>query len=98
MSGRYIVLAFEDRHQADAFVSNELALKYDGARVEGIYLKPSTFCECPDKDRQNVKNWKRGKRSGVFLCVRCKKASVYHEKGLAARFRQVFGYDLRETE
>lgn len=98
MAGRIVVLEFDDRHQADAFVSQELALQHDGARAIAVFLRPDEYCDCSDKQRQNAKNWRKGKRTGLYLCTTCRKPSVHHQTGIIGRLQYVFGYNQLEAK
>lgn len=98
MAGRIVVLEFDDKDLAEAFYTNERALHHDGARVMAVFLRPNSFCECPDKQRQNVRNWRKGKRTGLYLCTTCRKPSVHHQKGILSRLQYVFGYNQMAVE
>lgn len=96
MAGRIIVLEFEDRAQAEEFVTNSKALEYDGAKVMAMFIRPNKFCQCPDKQRQNASNWRKGRRTGLYLCTRCQKPSKHHQTGILSRLQYVFGYNLMD--
>ena len=98
MAGRYVVLEFDDVDSADAFMENEFLPRQLGFRRLGLFVSPRKFCQCPDKKRQNAKNWRRGKRTGLQLCVTCKRPSIFHQRGLMERLRHVFGNNLMEIE
>ena len=90
MAGRYVILEFEDKEVAEKFVgANQQA-------VLGMFMKPEKFCQCPDKRRQNVTNWVKGARTGLYLCRVCKKPSEHHQKGIMTRLKYVFGKNLLE--
>lgn len=96
MAGRYVILQFNDSLAADAFCDNETLSEQLGFRAIALYVQPKKFCECPDKRRQNGKNWVKGKRTGLYLCVNCRKPSVFHERGILQRLQYVFGYNQLE--
>lgn len=96
MAGRIVVLEFDDRGLAEEFVTNAGALKKDGAKVLAMFLRPNRFCQCPDKQRQNAKNWRKGKRTGLYLCTTCNKPSKHHQTGILSRLQYVFGYNLMD--
>lgn len=98
MAGRIVVLEFDSSAQAEAFYSNEAAIQHDGARLMAVFLRPDKFCDCPDKQRQNVKNWRKGKRTGLYLCLRCRKPSKHHQEGMLKRLQYVFGYNQLDRE
>jgi hypothetical protein len=98
MAGRMVVIRFDDRDAANMFARNENVANQLGFEVMGIYVLPTKFCECPDRLRQNAKNWSRGKRTGLQLCVRCRRPSAFHVGGLKTRLQHHFGYDQREME
>ena len=98
MAGRYVVLSFESHFMAEAFVSQEEAMWHDGAQLVGVFTKPDQFCECPDKRRQTVQNWARGKRTGIWLCKVCKKPSKHHQGGILDRLKMALGYNLWEND
>jgi hypothetical protein len=98
MAGRYVVLEFNDSDSADAFVQNNHVPHQLGFNIRGMFLSPTKFCKCPDKQRQDVKNWARGRRSGIWLCRRCKRPSQFHQEGLLERLKQALGYNLLETD
>ena len=96
MAGRFIILEFDDKNSAEAFVSMDLAS--DGAKVRAMFMRPDKYCQCPDKQRHDVKNWGKGKRSGLYLCKRCKLPSIHHQQGIMGRLQYVFGYNLLEGD
>lgn len=98
MAGRYVILEFDNKLNAEAFISQRAALDADGADVRGVFLSPDKFCKCPDKARQNNSNWARGSRSGIWLCRRCKKPSRHHQGGLLSRLRTALGNNLLEVD
>ena len=90
MAGRIVILQFDDRKEADA------ALDLMGEQVMAVFVKPSKFCECPDKRRQNASNWAKGKRTGLYICKVCKRPSIHHQQGMMDRLKYVFGKNLLE--
>jgi hypothetical protein len=98
VAGRYIVVEFDDSMAADTFTQNQTMGSVMGYKVIGLFIRPEKFCQCPDKQRQNVKNWARGKRTGLWLCKRCKRPSVFHQRGIMDRLLHVFGYNLLPVE
>lgn len=98
MAGRYVVLEFDDSDSADTFCQNENLGANLGYRVNGLFVKPQKFCQCPDKKRQDNRNWARGKRTGLWLCKRCRRASIFHQKGLMERLLYIFGYNQLQVE
>lgn len=98
MSGRLVVLEFDDPDSANSFILNDTMQKHLGYKPIGTYVLPRKFCICPDKKRQSAMNWARGKRTGIWLCKTCKKPSKFHESGILARLQQVLGYNLLPTE
>lgn len=95
MAGRYVVLQFDDKALAEAFLAQDRALEHDGAEVIAVYLKPSQFCECPDKTRVNLKNWRKHRKYGLYVCTRCGRPSQFHNRGILERLQYAFGYDIR---
>lgn len=98
MAGRFLILEFEDATAAEAFASNEYMPEQCDYRVMAMFMRPTKFCQCPDKQTHNVKNWAKGKRTGLYLCKNCRKPSIHHQKGLLARLQYVFGFNLLSTE
>lgn len=98
MAGRIIILEFDNKDQAEAFLANTKALEYDGAKPIAMFLRPNQFCQCPDKRRQNVSNWRKGKRTGLYLCINCRKPSIHHQKGILSRLQYVFGFNQLEED
>lgn len=96
MAGRYVVLEFEDRDAAQAFVMNPNLPEQLGFEVKAMYLKPRVFCECPDKTKQSAGNWLKHPKYGLYVCKRCKKPSKHHERGIIPRLQYVFGFNLLE--
>ena len=94
MAGRYVILEFDDRDAAQAFVMNNTLSSQLGFRVRAMYLKPKKYCECPDKTRQHVGNWNKHAKYGLYVCKRCKLPSKFHERGIIRRLQYVFGFDL----
>jgi hypothetical protein len=98
VAGRYVVLEFDDSDSADAFIENENISAHLAFKVLGLYVKPLLYCQCPDKRRQTVKNWARGKRTGLWLCRTCKKPSSFYIKGVRARLQEALGYNQLTDE
>ena len=93
MAERMVILRFEDVDAANSFVQNSTLPEQLGYEVKAMFLVPTKFCECPEKTRVNVKNWARGRRTGIQLCVRCKRPSRFHTEGIMARLEHVFGFN-----
>ena len=95
-----MILEFEDRDAADAFVANENISEALGFRAIAMFLKPKPgqFCECPDKWRQDGRNWRKHSKFGLYTCSRCKKPSVFHERGIVPRLQYVFGFNILPVE
>lgn len=98
MAGRFVVLEFDDRSAAESFMENHYMPEQLGYRPLAMFVVPTKFCDCPDKKRQNAKNWARGKRTGLQLCVNCRRPSIFHQKGLMERLQHIFGYNQMEIE
>lgn len=94
MAGRYVLLEFDDRDSAESFVTNPSMPDQLGYEIKAMYVSPRQFCECPDKRRQQAKNWSKGKRTGLYLCMVCRKPSVHHQTGVLKRLQYVFGFNL----
>lgn len=94
MAGRFVILEFEDKSHAEEFVKLDFGI--DGGNVMAMYLRPTKFCQCAEKKRQNVQNWAKGKRTGLYLCKTCKLPSIHHQQGILARLQYVFGYNQLE--
>lgn len=96
MAGRYVILEFEDRDAADAFVANENIRASLGFKAIAMFLKPKpdAFCECPDKWRQDGRNWRKHSKFGLYVCSRCKKPSIHHQQGILPRLQYVFGFNI----
>ena len=94
MAGRYVILEFEDRDAADAFVTNEHIQEQLDFTPVAMYLKPKKFCECPDKTRVHQNNWKKHKKYGLYICTRCGRPSKFHNRGILQRLQYAFGYSL----
>lgn len=98
MAGRIVILEFTDPDAANAFVQNDtMAKQLDYTRM-AMFIRPTKFCECVDKKRQHVDNWRKGKRTGLYLCVTCKRPSIHHQRGFLSRLQYVFGYNQLEVE
>lgn len=98
MAGRFVILEFDDSSAAEAFTQNSYMPEQLGYRPIAVYIVPTKFCECPNKKRQNAANWKRGKRTGLQVCVTCKRPSNFHAGGLMARLQYHFGYNQLEIQ
>ena len=94
MAGRYVILEFEDRDVADAFVANKNIKEALGFKTIAMFLKPKQFCNCPDKGRQNNANWRKHSKYGLYVCKVCRKPSVHHQQGIITRLRYVFGFNI----
>lgn len=94
MAGRYVIIEFEDRDAAQAFVMNKTLSGQLGFLTRGMYLKPKKYCDCEEKSRHRVDNWDKHPKYGLYTCKRCKRASRFHERGILRRLQYVFGFDL----
>ena len=65
-----------------------------GYRPVAMYLKPKATCQCPDKRRQHVNNWRKHRRYGLYICTACGKPSRFHEGGILKRLQYAFGYSI----
>lgn len=98
MAGRIVILEFKDPDAANSFVENDTMASQLGYTRLAVYVRPTKFCECPDKQRQNGKNWRKGKRTGLYLCIKCKRPSVHHQRGILSRLQYVFGFNQLTIE
>lgn len=99
MAGRYVVLEFEDKEEAQAFLDDfKEDRRWTTGRIIAMFLKPKAFCECPDKSRQQLNNWRKNKKYGLYICGRCKKPSRFHNRGVLERLQYPFGYNMLDTE
>lgn len=93
MAGRYLILELDSGDDADLLLEHlkELApVKYSPL---AMFFKPKLFCQCPDKQRQNAKAWRKGRKSGLYMCLICNRPSIHHESGIMGRLQWVFGYN-----
>lgn len=97
MAGRFLILEFDDKDAAESFATNPHLPHQLGFNIKAMFMKPTKFCECPDRRRQNVKNWGKGKRTGLYLCTTCKLPSIHHQRGIITRLKYVFGNNLLEN-
>jgi hypothetical protein len=93
MAERMVVLRFEDADAANSFAANSTLAEQLDYQVKAVFLVPTKFCQCPEKTRVNVKNWVRGRRTGIQVCVRCKRPSRFHTEGIMVRLENVFGFN-----
>lgn len=98
MAERMVILRFENTDQADSFSTDEALAEQLGYEVKAMFVVPTKFCQCPDKSRQNAKNWRRGRRTGLQLCVKCKRPSRFHTEGVMARLEHIFGFNQLAVE
>jgi hypothetical protein len=96
MAGRYVILEFEDREAANKFVKMGRIHEQLRTKPVAMYLKPKKFCQCPDKSRQQQKNWRKHKKYGLYICERCGMPSQFHNRGILQRLQYAFGYNLLE--
>lgn len=96
MAGRYIILEFEDRDEASAFVQMSHLQEQLHFKPMAMFLKPKICCQCPDKNRQQLNNWRKHPKYGLYICTKCKRPSKFHEGGLIKRLQYAFGYNLLE--
>ena len=92
MAGRFVVLEFDDPDSAESFVQNDHIPDQLGFKTLAMYVAPKKFCECPGK--HDVKDWFKGKRTGLYLCRKCRKPSIHHKRGIVPRLQYVFGFNL----
>lgn len=98
MAGRYVVLEFDDRDAANAFVKMEKIHEQLDFTPVAMYLKPRRYCECPDKPRQNLNNWRKHPKYGISVCVRCGLPSWFYNQGILKRLQWAFGYSILEDQ
>lgn len=98
MAGRYVVIEFDDADAANMFAINENISGQLGYSVKAMFVRPSKFCDCSTKKRQNVANWTKGKTTGLYLCNICKKPSAHHQTGMMSRLQYVFGFNLLDNK
>lgn len=96
MAGRYVMVEFKDPDSANSFSMNETLGQQLGYRVVAVFIKPTKFCECPGS--KDAKDWRKGKRTGLYLCVHCRKPSRFHQAGIWKRLQWVMGFNLLEME
>ena len=94
MAGRYVLLQFDDKDAAEAFVENDHLPSQLGFKVEAMFLQPTKFCTCPDKARHDVRNWVKNRKFGLYVCKVCRKPSSHHESGILSRLQYVFGFNI----
>lgn len=94
MAGRYVVLEFEDRDAAQAFVMNNTLSSQLGFSVRAMFLKPKKYCECPEKGREQLNNWHKHPKYGLHVCVKCGRPSRFYNRGILERLQYAFGYSL----
>jgi hypothetical protein len=96
MARRLVLLEFEDPDSANAFVMNDNIAGQLAFTVRGLFMLPTSLCECPGK--KDIKEYARGKKSGIWLHRKCKKPSPHWVGGIDTRLAQALGHDLREVE
>ena len=104
MAGRYVILEFEDRDAAQAFVMNQTLSGQLGYEPIAMYLKPKKYCECPEQKtrgvtrtgRNNIHNWRKHKKYGLHVCVTCGLPSRFYNRGILERLQYAFGYSILE--
>ena len=92
MAGRYVVIEFDDKELARAFAEDPDLPEDMGFKVRAAYLKPKSYCTCPGV--RNVKDWRKHRIYGLYICVTCKKPSKHHQSGIVERLRYVFGNNI----
>lgn len=93
MAERMVVLRFEDADAANMFAINDSLSEQLGYEVKALFVIPTKFCTCPEKTRVQVKNWRRGRRTGIQICIKCRRPSRFHTEGIMARLEHVFGFN-----
>jgi len=65
----YVLLSFDDDEEAMNFVDANLA----SMKVEGIYKKPTKFCDAlnPIHGNKRVHGWTQGQKYGWWICAKC---------------------------
>lgn len=94
MAGRTVVIEFDDREAAQAFVEMNHLQSQLGFSIRAMFLKPKVFCQCPDKSRHDNRNWRKHPRFGLYLHTACGKPSIHHQRGTINRLQYVFGFNL----
>jgi hypothetical protein len=94
MAERMVILRFQDPDSANTFVVNEHLQEQLGFTPFAMFAVPTKYCDCPDKQRQHVANWVRGRKTGWWLCRNCRRPSKFHTEGIMLRLKQVFGNNV----
>jgi hypothetical protein len=89
---RFVLLQFDDDQEAEDFA--EMALKqhgviYDsreyivcaGAKIWGIYQKPTKFCDCDGSGKKTMIGFTRGKKYGWWIHAKCMKPTAKWASG-----------------
>lgn len=90
----YVLLSFDDDDDAKAFVEDQLAgHSFRTEVVEGIYKKPTQFCDRTDTihGSHRVIGWTKGQKWGWWVCAICKKPSPVASKNVP---NEVSGFNL----
>lgn len=93
MSGRLVVLRFDDVQ----FYETWRKYHSDGGREGHIFSthylpSPATYCRCGRKP--DLKNWRRHRRLGLWVCVTCGRPSKAWRAGLLTRLVEALGSNL----
>lgn len=102
MAGRYVILEFEDRDAANAFVQNNHVPHHLGFKIVAMFLKPKKFCECPERKTKGITktgrvhqdNWRKHPKYGLYVCRECGRPSQFHNRGILQRLQYAFGYSI----
>lgn len=93
---RYVVLAFDNDDEADAFVSvcNETGIvgvfahemgrhvRHFAPIVRAVFQKPTKFCDCMSTGKNTkARGFTRGKKYGWWVCSICKKPTIGWAEG-----------------
>jgi len=88
----YVLLSFADDEDAMQFV--EANLSDPILKVEGIYKKPTQFCNPMDTTihgTRRVQGWTQGQKYGWWICSRCGKPSAVASKNMP---NEIGGWNL----
>lgn len=76
----FVLLSFNDDEVAKEFVRDQLAIEEldggeGGHKVEGIYKKPTLFCNIMDPihGSRRITGFTKGQKWGWWVCAVCKK-------------------------
>lgn len=94
MSERYLVIS-GDKEEINQLLTDIWArageMPVGALEIEGVFYKSVVWCDCPRKQREDMKNWVKAKQWGIPICRSCRRPSRFWVEGVMKRLTLALG-------